>query len=56
MTYYGTYIKPVTDFPWAYQANMKTIYSDASKVKHMPFGICYRWKKSESNIMKGIKK
>lgn len=56
MTYYGTYIKPVSDFPWAYQANMKTIYSDASRVKHMPFGICYRWKKSESNIMKGIKK
>lgn len=56
MTYYGTYIKPISDFPWAYQAQMKTIYSDASKVKHMPFGICYRWKKEESNIMKGIKK
>jgi len=56
MTYYGTYIKPISDFPWAYQTQLKTIYGDKSKVKHMPFGICYRWKKEESNIMKGIKK
>jgi len=56
MTYYGTYIRPIGDFPWAYQAGMKKIYSETDKIKHMPFGICYRWKKSESNIMKGIKK
>ncbi|KAB2909952.1 MAG: hypothetical protein LC102_09580 [Ignavibacteriales bacterium] len=56
MTYYGTYIKPIADFPWAYQADLKAIYNDSSKIKHMPFGICYRWKKEESHIMRGIKK
>ncbi|MBE2281134.1 MAG: hypothetical protein IAE91_12135 [Ignavibacteriaceae bacterium] len=53
-TLYGTYTKPVSDFPYAFQNDISTAYKGAG-VKYLPFGICYRWEKGSSNMMVATK-
>lgn len=56
ITFYGSYTKPIDTFRYAFQQDLRDIYKDPAKVKHLPFGICYNWEKGTSNMFAGVKK
>jgi hypothetical protein len=56
LTFYGVYVKPVGDFPWANQQDLAKAFKDTSKVKPLPFGIGYHWFNRKDNLILAKKK
>jgi hypothetical protein len=54
--FYGTYLSPIPLFRNFSQPDMVMAYADSSKVKPLPFGIGYRYRKNESNLFLARKK
>jgi hypothetical protein len=52
---YGAYLSPIGLFDGTYQKDLKKLYS-ASPKRKLPFGVGYRYKPSESNLMLGVRK
>lgn len=53
--HYGTYNGPIGLFSGFNQLDLKQAYGFTEKVKPLPFGIGYKYKLGESNLMLGIK-
>ena len=57
LTFYGTYSFPISLFAERHQPDLKDIYlKKEQKVKDLPFGIGYQYKKGTSNLMLARKK
>lgn len=57
LTFYGTYSFPISLFAERHQEDLKEVYAEKKmKVKALPFGIGYQYKKGTSNLMLGRKK
>lgn len=56
ITLYGTYIGTIPLFSTAYQSDLADVYKkDSLKVKPLPFGIGYKYKEGQSNLILGVK-
>lgn len=54
---YGKYVKPVSDFDYGYQLDLKALYSrDSLKVKALPYDLGYHWGTRENNLMRLVRK
>jgi hypothetical protein len=50
--YYGVYDKPIGDFPWAEQKDLRKAFKDStSDVRPLPFGIGYHWYNRKDNLI-----
>jgi hypothetical protein len=47
---YGRYLGPIGEFPSSYQPAMEELYRNSNPVP-LDFGIGYRWKRNESNLL-----
>jgi hypothetical protein len=56
ITLYGSYITPIPLFSYYYQDDLKKAYSDKRNLKKLPFGVGYKHKLGESNLMLAQKK
>jgi hypothetical protein len=59
LTLYGVYDKPIKDFTYMGQKDMKAYYDSlkaANAVKSMPFDLGYHWGTKDNNLMRAIKK
>jgi len=57
LTFYGTYSFPISLFAERHQEDLKEIYQKKeTKVKPLPFGIGYQYRKGTSNLMLARKK
>lgn len=52
---FGKYIGPINVFPKQYQREMKQLFS-SGRAKAIKFGIGYRWRTHETNVLLAIKK
>ena len=52
---FGKYLGPISIFPKAYQREMKQLFSKA-RARPIKFGIGYRWRTHETNVLLAIKK
>jgi hypothetical protein len=52
---FGKYLGPISIFPKAYQREMKQLFSKG-RAKPIKFGIGYRWRTHETNVLLAIKK
>ncbi len=50
LSFYGSYIEPISLFKSRYQPNLRKIYAEG-KVKPLPFGYGYQYQPSQSNLM-----
>lgn len=56
ITLYGTYTGTIPLFSTAYQSDLADVYKkDSLKVKPLPFGIGYKYKEGQSNLILGVK-
>lgn len=46
---YGAYLGPIKIFPGRYQSKLKSVFAQGGKP--LPFGIGYRWRPQESNLL-----
>ncbi len=54
---YGKYVKPVSDFDYGYQLDLKALYKrDSLKVKPLPYDLGYHWGTRENNLIRLIRK
>jgi hypothetical protein len=51
---FGNYLGPISLFPGRYQKDLRDVYSRAAKP--IDFGIGYRHRKNESNLLLAIRK
>lgn len=51
LTFYGSYIKPISLFAERHQEALAEIYKEGKNVKPLPFGIGYQYHKGSSNMM-----
>lgn len=51
LKFYGSYTQPIALFQEEYQPNLKSIYQNKSSVKPLTFGIGYRYRVNDSNLM-----
>ena len=59
ITVYGTYDKPIKDFTYMGQRDLKNYYDSLKKingVKPMPFDLGYHWGTKDNNLIRAIKK
>lgn len=57
LTFYGSYIKPISLFASRHQEDLKEAYeNDENTVKKLPFGIGYMYQNGSSNLMKASRK
>lgn len=57
LTLYGKYVKPVSDFDYGYQLDVKELYKrDSLKVKPLPYDLGYHWGTRENNLMRLVRK
>lgn len=56
LRFYGSYTRPIPLFGNRYQSDLRTIYVDGTRVRPLPFGIGYKWRKGESNLMAARRK
>jgi hypothetical protein len=56
LTFYGSYISPISLFSVRYQSALRQIYQKGVGVKPLPFGIGYQYQAGTSNLMLGVKK
>jgi hypothetical protein len=47
---YGRYLGPIGEFPSSYQPAMEELYRNSNPIP-LDFGIGYRWKRNESNLL-----
>ena len=52
---YGNYVGPISLFSGNYQGKLKDLFVKA-KAPRIDFGIGYRWRPSETNLLLAIKK
>jgi hypothetical protein len=52
---FGTYVGPISIFPRAYQPKLKELYRK-SRPASLDFGIGYRWRPRQSNLLLAVKK
>ncbi len=52
---FGTYVGPIAVFPGHYQPKLRQLYQQG-KPRKLDFGIGYRWRPNESNILLAVKK
>ncbi len=52
---FGTYVGPIAVFPEHYQPKLRQLYQQG-KPRKLDFGIGYRWRPNESNILLAVKK
>jgi hypothetical protein len=53
---YGSYAKPVKDFPHIKEPNLAKAYKSDSTVKPLPFTLGYHWGTKEVNMLRAIRK
>jgi hypothetical protein len=53
---YGTYAKPVKDFPHIKEPNLAKAYKSDSTVKPLPFTLGYHWGTKEVNMLRAVRK
>jgi hypothetical protein len=53
---YGSYIKPVSDFPHIKEPNLAKAYKSDSTVKPLPFTLGYHWGTKEVNMLRALRK
>lgn len=53
---YGTYSKPIDLFKNSYQDDLFTAYSTRQDIEPMEFGIGYKWRRNESNLLVAFRK
>jgi hypothetical protein len=53
---YGSYIKPVSDFPHIKEPNLAKAYKSDSAVKPLPFTLGYHWGTKEVNMLRACRK
>ena len=57
LTFYGSYIKPISLFYERHQEDLKEIYQKkSSNIQPLPLGIGYQYVKGTSNLMKATRK
>ena len=56
LRFYGNYTQPISLFQEEYQGDLKSIYQNKTNVKPLSFGIGYRYKVNDSNLMLAIRK
>ncbi len=56
LTFYGSYVAPISLFSVRYQADLRQVYQKGTEVKPLPFGIGYQYQAGTSNLMLGVKK
>ena len=56
ITLYGSYISPIPMFSASTQPDLRKAFTDTSKVKPLPFGIGYKYRKGESVLTLARKK
>lgn len=56
LRFYGNYTQPISLFQEEYQGDLKGIYQNKTNVKPLSFGIGYRYKVNDSNLMLAIRK
>jgi hypothetical protein len=52
---FGTYVGPIGVFPQHYQPKLRQLYQQG-KPRKLDFGVGYRWRPNESNILLAVKK
>lgn len=52
---FGKYLGPIDIFPKRYQSDMKALFAQG-RAKPVKFGIGYRWRSHETNVLLGIRK
>jgi len=55
-TFYGKYTGSIPLFKYGYQQDLFVAYKDSMKIKPLPFGIGYKHRKGDSNLMLSRKK
>ncbi|MEM0895971.1 MAG: hypothetical protein AAGJ79_03720 [Verrucomicrobiota bacterium] len=55
LTHFGTYVSPIPLFRENYQSDLRHAYR-SSGIEPLPFGSGYRWRKSDSNLMRAVRK
>lgn len=53
--YYGTYTAPISLFSQNSQPDLAAVYRGPSKAKRLDFGIGYKWRTNQSNLLVAIK-
>ncbi|NJL13593.1 MAG: hypothetical protein HC913_11690 [Microscillaceae bacterium] len=56
LTFYGSYVSPISLFQVRYQADLRAIYQKGEGVRPLPFGIGYQFREGTSNLMLATKK
>lgn len=56
LTFFGAYTRPIALFESRYQKDLREVYKDKANVKPLPFGIGYKWREGESNLLLATKK
>lgn len=52
---FGRYLGPISEFPDRYQVNLTSLYHKSNPPR-LDFGVGYRWRPNESNLLLAIKK
>lgn len=55
ITLYGTYVKPVADFPHIKEPDLKAAYANDSTIKPLPFELGYHWGTRANNMLKATR-
>ena len=56
LAFYGTYTKPIDLFSKRYQPDLRKIYTSDKKIEPLNFGIGYKYRVNQSNLMLAIAK
>lgn len=54
--FYGRYIKPVNDFNWVYENDLKEVYRTDTSIKPVPFILGYHWDSNGINLLRAVRK
>ena len=54
--FYGRYTRPVNDFNWVYENDLKEVYRTDTTIKPVPFILGYHWDSNGINLLRAVRK
>jgi hypothetical protein len=54
--FYGRYTRPVNDFNWVYENDLKEVYRTDTSIKPVPFILGYHWDSNGINLLRAVRK